>query len=167
VNTPPDQIDHLMADWRRELPDVADVHLELNKRIAGLQRLLADAAHRELSRLGHTYAEYEVLGALRRIGHPYVMKPGQLSGELNLSTGGTSNVLRRLSEARLVSRRTDRTDARSNPVTLTPEGVAAAERAMKAVADGHRRVLRRVPEATARALADLLREVATHTDGHA
>lgn len=164
MNAPPDHIDHLVAEWRRELPDVADVHLELSRRIAGLHRLLADAAHQELSRLGHTYAEYEVLGALRRIGHPYVMKPGELSGELKLSTGGTSNVLRRLSEARLVSRRTDRTDARSNPVTLTPEGVAAAERAVKAVAEGHRRLLQRVPEATARALADLLREVASRTD---
>lgn len=159
----PDQIDRLVQEWRRELPDIADVHLELTRRIGNLHRLLADAAHRELSRLGHTYAEYEVLGALRRVGHPYVMKPGRLSGELNLSTGGTSNVLRRLSEAHLVSRRTDQTDGRSSLVTLTPEGVAAAERAVKAVAEGHRRLLQRVPEPTARALADLLREVTAHT----
>lgn len=160
---PGDDIDHAVREWRRELPEVADVHLELTRRIGDLHRLLADAAHRELSRLGHTYAEYEVLGALRRVGHPYVMKPGRLSGELNLSTGGTSNVLRRLSEAHLVSRRTDQSDARSSLVTLTPEGVTAAERAVKAVADGHRRLLQRVPEPTARALVDLLRDVAART----
>lgn len=159
-----DDIDQMIADWQRELPGIADVHFELTKRLACVQRLLADVAHRELSRLGHTYAEFEVLATLRRVGDPYMLKPGELSGTLKLSTGGTSNVLRRLSDAGLVWRCADQADARSNFVTLTPDGVVAAERAVKTVTASHRQLLRGVSEQTARAVADLLRDVTTQIE---
>jgi Mn-dependent DtxR family transcriptional regulator len=71
---------------------------------------------------------------------------------LLLSSGSTSNVLRRLADTGL-------RDARSTWVHLTDEGVRVAEKAVLAASDAHEALLRAVPAEKARAAADLLREI--------
>jgi DNA-binding MarR family transcriptional regulator len=76
-----------------------------------------------------------------------------------LSSGGTSNVLRRLTEAGLITREADPQDARSSWVQLTGMGVDKAEAAVRASTEGQRQLLKAVPPETAKAAVDVLREI--------
>jgi DNA-binding MarR family transcriptional regulator len=154
-----DTADEIVAAWQRELPAVAGLELALTKRAARLTALLAEAANRKLAEAGLTKAEYEVLAALRSAGRPYRLRPTELANRLLLSSGGTSNLLRRLADAGLVSRQADERDARSSWVQLTAEGVTVAEAAVAAATAAQRALLAAVPAETARVAADLLREV--------
>ncbi|MDH6461633.1 DNA-binding MarR family transcriptional regulator [Micromonospora sp. A200] len=154
-----DTVDEIVAAWQRELPAVATLELELTKRATRLGALLAEAANRELAEAGLTKAEYEVLAALRATGAPYRLRPTELASRLLLSSGGTSNLLRRLTDSGLVVREADARDARSSWVRLTDAGVTTAETAVRAATTAQRELLAVVPESTGRVVADLLREV--------
>jgi DNA-binding MarR family transcriptional regulator len=155
----PDVVDEIVATWRTELPAVAGLPLALGKRLGRLAALLDAVTAPELDRLGLTRAEYEVLAKLRAAGEPYRRKPHELAQSLLLSSGGTTNVLHRLTAAGLTEREADPGDRRSSWVRLTPRGVTAAERALRAVDAAQSRLFERLPDATGRALADQLREI--------
>jgi DNA-binding MarR family transcriptional regulator len=76
-----------------------------------------------LNRLGLTKAGYDILAVLRAAGAPYRLRPSVLTQRLVLTSGGTSNVLRRLAAADLVERDPDPSDARSSWVRLSAHGV--------------------------------------------
>jgi len=154
-----DVTDAIVEAWARELPAAAGLPLEFNKRVGRLAAILGDATTAQITRFGLTNAEYHVLSVLRSVGPPYRLRPTDLAGRLLLSSGGTSNVLRRLTEAGLIDRQADTRDARSTWVHLTDEGVRTAEKAVLAATDAHTAVLRAVPEEKAREAADVLREV--------
>ncbi|MBP2320058.1 DNA-binding MarR family transcriptional regulator [Kibdelosporangium banguiense] len=154
-----DLVDGVVAAWNRELPEIAGLELELGKRAGLLHVLLNEAAARALVKFKLTKAEYDVLAVLRATGKPYRLKPTELAGRLWLSSGGTSNVLKRLTDAGLIRREQDAGDARSSWVQLTAQGVRTAEAAVRAASEEQRRLLKPVPEETARAAADALREV--------
>ncbi|NUP35601.1 MAG: MarR family transcriptional regulator [Streptomyces sp.] len=157
--TEPDHVDDIITAWHVQLPEVAGLPLELAKRSALLTAAFDEVAARELERLGLTQAEYGVLAVLRRTGEPHRLKPTDLTHALLLSSGGTSNVLKRLVTAGLVTREAAADDGRSSWVRLTARGVEIAESAVRAVTAAHARILARVPEARARELNDLLRDV--------
>jgi len=155
----PDPVDEIVAAWRAELPQVAGLPLELAKRVGRLAGLIEAVTNAELDRLGRTKAEYEVLARLRAAGAPYRRKPHELASSLLLSSGGTTNVLHRLTAAGLVVREADRSDRRSVWVRLTSAGVRAAEEVVLATNAAQSALLDRLPTDTATALADQLREV--------
>lgn len=148
-----------MAAWRAELPGATGLELEVAKRTGRLGALLADAANTALAPFALTKAEYEVIAVLRAAGRPYRLRPTDLAGRLLLSSGGTSNLLRRLGDAGLVEREADSSDARSSWVRLTRTGVETAEAAVRAAAAAQAGLLSTVPEATVRAASDALRAV--------
>jgi DNA-binding MarR family transcriptional regulator len=158
-NVKRDHADDVIDRWRVELPDIADVPLEITKRAARLSAMLDATAHTQLSRLGLTRADYEVLATLRRVGAPYRLRPAELASELLLSSGGTSNVVRRLSELGYVTRAANSADGRSSWVQLTDTGVIKAERAVRAAVSAQSDLLRPIPKRTMRTLAHLLRDV--------
>ena len=155
----PDPVDEIVQAWRTELPRVAELPLELAKRVGRLHGLIDAVTTAELDRLGRTKAEYEVLARLRAAGAPYRRKPNELASSLLLSSGGTTNVLHRLTAAGLVLREADRVDRRSVWVRLTPAGVRAAEEVVLATNAAQSALLDRLPSDAATALADQLREV--------
>ncbi|QUQ62884.1 MarR family winged helix-turn-helix transcriptional regulator [Kutzneria sp. CA-103260] len=154
-----DVVDGILDAWRGQLPEVAGIELELSKRTGRLYTLLAEATNTQLTRFGLTKADYDVLAVLRSTGEPYRLRPTDLAARLLLSSGGTSNVLRRLTAEGLIAREADPDDARSSWVQLTPEGVDTAEAAVRASTEAQRKLLKSVPPETARAAADALREV--------
>src|SRR5690348_10569882 len=121
-----DLVDGIVDAWRRELPEVAGVELELGKRAVRLGGLMTEAVTAQLVRFKLTKAEYDVLAVLRSTGPPYQLRPTDLAARLLLSSGGTSNVLRRLTEAGLIVREADASDARSSWVRLTDLGAETA-----------------------------------------
>jgi DNA-binding MarR family transcriptional regulator len=154
-----DTVDSVAEAWRRELPGVVGSELELSKRAARLTAMLQAPVDAALARLGLTKAEYEILTVLRAAGKPYRLRPSVLTQRLALTSGGTSNVLRRLTTAGLIERDPDPSDARSLWVQLTAQGVATAEAAVRAASAAQAAALRDVPPATARAAIEALRGV--------
>lgn len=157
--TKADRADELIASWRREMPEVAGVALEVSKRASRLHSVLDQALGSELSRLELTRAEYGVLATLRRVGRPYRLRPSELAAALLFSSGGISNVIKRIVDAGYVRRSGDPSDGRSAWVELTPSGVELAERAVRRATAAQERSLRRVPPETVRAVADVLRDL--------
>lgn len=152
-----DIVDGIAAAWETELPGVVGAELELGKRAARLSAMLSQRVDTELARFGLTKAEYEILSVLRAAGAPYRLRPSELSQRLLLSSGGTSNVLRRLTGAGLVERDPDPTDARSNGVRLSDHGIKVSEEAVRAATRAQSTVLRAVPDDTAQAAITALR----------
>lgn len=161
-----DTVDEILAAWQAELPEITTTSFELAKRVARLAARLTEAANGELVHLGLTKAEYEVLSLLRASGPPYRLRPTDLAVRLSLSSGGTSNLLRRLAEAGLVVRESAEQDARSSWVQLTEQGVRLSAEAARTATDAQRALLAGVPEETQRATADLLREVLVNLGDH-
>jgi DNA-binding MarR family transcriptional regulator len=153
-----DEVDALVPGWAG-LPPSLVATLELSKRISRIGVLFEQATRAEMSELGLTYAEFDVLAALHRIGEPYRLKPSELSRSLFLTSGGTSNVLQRLAAAGYVEREANLGDGRSRWVQLTEDGRRIAETALDASGRAHTEVMTGVPEETVRQAADALREV--------
>jgi len=154
-----DTVDEIADAWGRELPGVAGSELELSKRAARLAALLNAPVEAVLARLGLTKAEYDILAVLRASGKPYQLRPSVLTQRLLLTSGGTSNVLRRLAAADLIKREPDPSDARSSWVRLSTRGVKVAEEAVHAATAAQAAALRDVAPQTARAAIDALRKV--------
>ncbi|GAB3874300.1 hypothetical protein GCM10029964_016040 [Kibdelosporangium lantanae] len=83
-----DQVDGIVEAWRRELPEVAGIELELGKRIHRLSALMTEAVTRQLVEFKLTKAEYDVLAVLRSQGAPFRLRPTDLVSRLLLSSGG-------------------------------------------------------------------------------
>jgi DNA-binding MarR family transcriptional regulator len=154
-----DVVDAITDAWGGELPGVVGAELALSKRAARVAALLNAPVEAELARLGLTKAEYDVLAVLRSAGAPYQLRPSTLAQRLTLTSGGTSNVLRRLATAGLIERDPDPSDARSSWVRLSPYGAKKAEEAVRAASAVQAARLRDVPPDTAQAAIDALRNV--------
>ncbi|GJF34505.1 hypothetical protein KNE206_72050 [Kitasatospora sp. NE20-6] len=122
--------------------------LVFSQHVVRLQGLLEQAIAPTLAAQGLTAAELDVLGALRVAGSPYQLRPKELTARLLLTTGGLSNVLRRLDTRGLVSRVPDPADGRSHNVRLTPAGVTTAQAATAAATTALQRLLSAVPATT-------------------
>jgi len=150
-------MDTIVAQWKRERPDLDVAPLELLGRLFRAAQL-ADA---ELSRgiLEHDLQPgwFDLLAALRRSGTPFELNPTQLMRSTMLSSGGMTKRLDRLTEAGLVERRPDPGDRRGTLVALTPKGKNVVDAALETHLANEERLLRSLSPAQRRALDDLLR----------
>ncbi|HEY0447815.1 MarR family winged helix-turn-helix transcriptional regulator [Actinophytocola sp.] len=155
-----DEVDALAEQWTAAgLSPQVIARLELTKRVSRIGGLAERALKAELAGLGLTYAEFDVLAALRRAGAPHRLRPSELARSLFLTSGGTSNVLQRLTAAGYVERADDTGDARSRWVHLTDTGLRVTDKAMAASTRVHEDILAGVPDEAVRAAADALRDV--------
>ncbi|GAA0590954.1 MarR family transcriptional regulator [Kutzneria viridogrisea] len=154
-----DRVEQLIAAWQSELPEVLGPGTELVKRVLVLAADLDAATRRELPAFDLTPAEYEVLVGLRRSGPPYRLKPGELGRALLLSSGGTSNIVNRLTARGLVTRESDPDDGRGTLICLTEQGGQLAEAAVKASSAAHEEVFADLPPEVLRTATEALREV--------
>jgi DNA-binding MarR family transcriptional regulator len=153
-----DPVDRMMADWKRQLPEVAVPELELVKRVARLAARIEEATHAAIADKGITYAEYEVLTTLRSSGSTCGSK--DLSLRSSLTTGGTSNVVNRLAAAGLVERVADPDDARRSVVKLTPRGVKLVDELTRRTTVMHQELFGHVGAERLSALIEELRYAA-------
>ncbi|MGK5558360.1 MarR family winged helix-turn-helix transcriptional regulator [Actinomadura kijaniata] len=160
-----DEVDGLVPGWERDGMSAFQIAVaELSKRVARVNQAFEQPLRADLAELGLTYAEFDVLVALRRAGEPYRLKPSELSRSLMLTSGGTSNVLQRLARAGYVERAANDADARSRWVQLTPEGLRITERALAVAGQVHEQVMASVPEDAVRRAADAIREITAVLD---
>lgn len=114
-----------IEQWRREIPDLDLLPMELTARLNTVSRHVStqylDPFFQER---GVQPREFDVLATLRRAGAPYALTPTQLFEVLMMSSGGMTNQLDRLQKAGLIERRPNPADRRSMLVTLTEKGLA-------------------------------------------
>ncbi len=154
-----DDVDHIVAAWRRERPDLDVSPLEVFSRISRLARHLDIARRTSFSHHSLDAGEFDVLAALRRSGAPYAMTPGQLAANTLVSTGTITNRLDRLEEAQLISRAPDISDRRVVSVQLTPFGCERVDATLTELLLRERAILASLGLQQQQQLADLLRSL--------
>ena len=155
--TPGDEVDRIVAAWRRERPDLDVTPLDVLSRISRLARHLDLARNSAFSRHGLEGWEFDVLSALRRSGEPYQLSPGQLVTQTLVTSGTMTNRVDRLVTRGLVGRSPDPTDRRGVIVALTPSGREVVDGAMSDLLDRERLLLSQLPASERDQLAATLR----------
>lgn len=80
-------------------------------------------------------SDFDVLSILRMQGKPFELKPSEINQMLLFSTGGTTKMLSRLENKKLIKRRSNFGDARSYSVRLTKKGIELIEATMDHILD--------------------------------
>jgi DNA-binding MarR family transcriptional regulator len=135
-----DRVGSGMQRWRREFPDIDCSGKAVIGRLLHLNELVLKAVNRVLAKHHLKYQAYAVLATLRVEGAPYRMTPKRLLETLILTSGGLSNILRRLETAGYVRRIADASDGRGVIVELTALGRRIVEPAMRDHAQAERRL---------------------------
>jgi DNA-binding MarR family transcriptional regulator len=157
-----DEVDRLMAAWKRERPDLDLSPLAVLSRITRIARHL-DIARRDAFADLETWG-FDVLAALRRAGAPHQLSPGQLMQETMVTSGTMTNRLDRLEELQLITREQDPDDGRGSLVTLTKSGVRAVDAALEGLLENERELLGTLTAKDRELLADLLSKLVTEFD---
>ena len=166
--TDPDAVDRLVAQWRKERPDLDGEGLDAMATIGRLGRLAAVAGplvDRVFARHGLRTGEFDVLAALRRSGDPYVLTPSELARTLMLSAAAMTNRLDRLETAGHVDRRLDPDNRRSILVTLTGTGRELVDTVVTEHVANERALLAALGPDDRRALDDILRRLLAGIEG--
>ena len=145
-----------VAQWRQERPDIDSSGKQVIGRVLVLQGLILDQVNRALKPHGLHYASYAVLATLRVAGAPFQMSPSQLKATLLFSSGGISNLLRRMETMGLVRRFEAPGDGRGVLVQLTEPGRRLADLAMVDHAAVERRLCMDLNQTDQALLATLL-----------
>jgi DNA-binding MarR family transcriptional regulator len=160
-----DHLDDILAQWRRERPDLNVTPMGLIGRLLRTAHL-ADAAFADgIAEYGLQPGWFDLMAALRRAGAPYELNPTQLMRATMISSGGMTKRLDRLAEAGLVERRPDPGDRRGTLVRLTPRGVATIDDAVETHVANEDRALRSLNASERRTLDNLLRALLEDLDG--
>ncbi|WP_405614794.1 MarR family transcriptional regulator [Streptomyces sp. NBC_01511] len=124
-------VDHVLADWRRERPDLDVSAVAAVGRLAFVaENVVGPVGVRAVERHGIGKGDFDVLATLRRGGAPYTLSPSALSAELMMSRAGMTKRLDRLEKAGLLTRALDADDRRSFRVSLTDEGRRVVDAAL-------------------------------------
>jgi DNA-binding MarR family transcriptional regulator len=154
---PRDEVDDLIAAWRRQRPDLDATPLQVLSRISRLARHLDIARRGAFAAHGLESWEFDVLSALRRAGPPFQLTPGALLRATLVTSGTMTNRIDRLASAGLVYREPDPSDRRGVLVTLAERGKSAVDAALTDLLDRERALLAALGEDQRPVLADLLR----------
>lgn len=122
-----DAVDLVLAQWRRERPDVDVWPMGIVGRISRLSRLLDRELKEFFAGHGLERWEFDVLATLRRSGPPYELTAGALNRAAMVTSGAITNRIDRMAAKGLVERVPDEEDRRSVRVRLTERGLATVE----------------------------------------
>jgi Transcriptional regulators len=161
TQTTHDHVDRILAEWRRERPDLNTAPLGLLARLFRAADLADTALSEGIAPHNLQIGWFDLLAALRRAGRPYELNPTQLMSATMLSSGGMTKRLDRLVDAGLVERRPDPSDRRGTLVRLSRRGKATIDRAVETHLANEERLLRPLTPADRRTLDDLLRTLLT------
>ncbi|MFI9270653.1 MarR family winged helix-turn-helix transcriptional regulator [Kitasatospora sp. NPDC052896] len=159
-----DEVDRLVAAWRRERPDLDVQPLQVLSRVSRLARHLDRARRAAFAEHGLEPWEFDVLTALRRAGEPYQLSPGQLLTQTLVTSGTMTNRIDRLAGKDLVQRLPDPDDRRGVLVRLTRSGQERADQALAGLLDHERQLLSELSGGQQAELAALLRQLVAPFD---
>jgi DNA-binding MarR family transcriptional regulator len=152
-----DEVDEIVAAWRRERPDLDAEPLHVLSRIARLAAVLDERRADAFVDHGLQGHEFDVLSVLRRSGAPFERTAGELAALTHVTSGTMTSRLDRLVARGLVTRRPDPADGRLVRVRLTESGRAQVDAAFEQLLAGERELLSAISDDARARLADSLR----------
>jgi len=145
-----------IRQWRSERPDLDSSGKAVVGRLLRLEEVVLRSVNSVLQPFGLKYQEYAVLATLRVSGPPYRLSPSHLQATLLFTSGGLSNLLKRLEHVGLVKRSNDPKDGRGVLVKLTTKGLRLVDEAMPKHAAAELHLLRMFDDEQRETLANLL-----------
>jgi DNA-binding MarR family transcriptional regulator len=115
-------LDEQIAIYQREYPEVDPQVEKVVTALGRLNRRMNVAYGRQLSLLGISNSEWEVLKALLVVGKPYQLGPGDLAKRLGLTPAAMTHRIDRMVAEGLVTRERDENNRVRVIVELTDEG---------------------------------------------
>lgn len=161
-----DSVDHVLADWARERPDLDFTAVGVVTRLARIRGYLDAAVAAVFAGFGLTAADFLVIVTLRRSGAPYRMPQARLMDALGLTSGTVSVRLDRLERRGIVTREPDPASARGSMVQLTGQGLALFDQVAPAHLANEDRLLAALSGDERLALAGLLRRLLASFETH-
>jgi DNA-binding MarR family transcriptional regulator len=162
MNVVPDEVDQIVAAWRRERPDLDVAPVQVMSRLDRLADLLGERRVAIFARHDLRRHEFDVLAALRRSGSPFELTAGELSAQTHVTSGTMTSRLDRLTDRGLVTRSPDPEDGRLVRVRLTPAGRSAVDAAFAALVAEERELLAPLSADAQHRLASTLRDLLGH-----
>lgn len=153
----PDAVDGIVAQWRRERPDLDPSPIEVVGRMHRLGDRLRARLVARYRDFGLGEGEFDVLATLRRHGEPFALQPNALAMQTMVTTGGMTKRIDRLVAAGLVRRDAGTEDGRTRTVALTAAGRALIDDAYAAHLENERALLAPLGDDDRVALAAILR----------
>ena len=126
----PDHVDGILAQWRRERPDLDPSPIGLIGRLHRLADVLNVELRAVFAEAGLGDGDFDVLVTLRRNGAPYEMTPGELCASTMVTSSAVTKRIDRLERGGLVTRTVSEADARSRRIRLTDAGFELVDRLM-------------------------------------
>lgn len=148
-----------IALWRRERPDIDCSGKEVTGRILRLAEIFTMAMNANMAQFDIRFSHYAIVATLRAAGCPYRMSPTDIQNTMMITSGGVSNLLRKVELMGLVRRLDDPSDGRGVIVELTDKGLALSEATMRAQADAEHRLIGTLSPEEREALAALLKKL--------
>jgi DNA-binding MarR family transcriptional regulator len=161
-----DSVDHVLADWARERPDLDFTPVGVVTRLARIRGYLDAAVAAVFAGFGLTAADFLVVVTLRRSGAPYRMPQARLMDALGLTSGTVSVRLDRLERRGIVTREPDPASARGSMVQLTGAGLALFDQVAPVHLANEDRLLAALTSDERLALAGLLRRLLASFETH-
>ena len=155
---PPDAVDAILAQWKRERPNLDASPMGPIGRIKRCAVLLERRLDDTFAEFGLSRWEFDMLATLRRNGAPYCLSPTALFSALMVTSGTMTHRLKRLEQRGLIARKPNEQDARSMLVQLTDTGLKLIDRAVDRHVENERRILSVMP---AHMLAELNARLST------
>ncbi|MBX4889292.1 MarR family winged helix-turn-helix transcriptional regulator [Rhizobium bangladeshense] len=137
-----DHVDRILAQWRRERPDLDVEPMGILGRLKRLGTHLGREVEAVLMTHGLSTSAFDVLATLRRSGAPHRLSPGELLEMTMVSSGTMTNRIDQLEKAGLVERIVNPHDRRSVLIALTEKGLATVEEAVGAHVANQQRLTR-------------------------
>src|SRR4051794_23259160 len=154
-----DGVDEILAQWRRERPELDPSPIGVIGRISRLARELEARLEPVYAAHGLEPGWHDVLATLRRAGPPFRMRPTDLTAALMLTSSGTTKRLDRLERAGLVAREPDPSDRRGTLIALTAGGRERIDAVTEAHLANEARLLAALSPEEREQLAALLRKL--------
>ncbi|MCA1370638.1 MarR family transcriptional regulator [Bradyrhizobium sp. BRP14] len=153
-----DHVDRILAQWRRERPELDVAAMGLLGRLARLRAHVSREQEKVFAEHGLTSASFDVLATLRRSGPPFQLSPGDLLAATMVTSGTMTNRIDQLEKAGLVERLNNPEDRRGVIIALTPEGLKRIDAAATAHVANQQRLVAGLAPGDRKALDALLRK---------
>jgi DNA-binding MarR family transcriptional regulator len=152
----------LLGKQRRDL-DLSSS--DITARIFRLREIFVKALDKTHAQFGLKPRMFLVLAALYRSGPPYTLSPADLMRYLMWSSGGLSQLLDRMVDARLITRQADPDDGRGVLVKLSSEGERVIDAVLSAHYQAEHRLVAGLSKSELSTLATLLRKLLIAVEG--
>jgi len=153
-----DKVDHILAQWRRERPDLDVAQMGVIGRVGRLRNQLSAAHERVFKKYDLSPASFDVLATLRRSGPPYALSPSELIDWTMVTSGTMTNRLDRLEKDGLITRKRNPEDGRGFVIALTDKGFELIDAAVTEHVVNQHQMMEALSEQEREQLDSLLRK---------